>query len=76
MRKHKLAGTHLPSFLFPIVKYLDIRAISKYGVRGVQNPIRDTNFLADLFCAKNVLICIFEIHPCSGGVNLENWTIF
>ena len=52
------------------------RAISKYGVRGVQNPIRDTNFLADLFCAKNILICIFGLHPCSGGVNLENWTIF
>ena len=25
---------------------------------------------------KRVLICIFGLRPCSGGVNLENWTIF
>ena len=27
--KHKLAGTHLPSFLFPIVKYLDLQKKKK-----------------------------------------------
>ena len=67
------------SYCTPISRTQDTwesRAISKYGVRGAQNPIRDTNFLAYLFCAKNVLICIFGIHPRSGGVNLENWTIF
>ena len=25
---------------------------------------------------KRVIICIFRLRPCSGGVNLENWTIF